>query len=128
MAPFSVKLDPDGYVSMRLEGDLSSENFDSLKETVEEAKSVVKKFSEEKRGMVPVLFDLSGFTGVYNVGAMMAMKDLSDHNRPFVKKTAVFGGSPLARVAAELTIEFINDPTIRMFQDRDSALEWLLKP
>lgn len=128
MAPFSVKLDPDGYVSMRLEGDLSSENFDSLKETVEEAKSVVKKFSEGKRGMVPVLFDLSGFTGVYNVGAMMAMKDLSDHNRPFVKKTAVFGGSPLARVAAELTIEFINDPTIRMFQDRDSALEWLLKP
>lgn len=128
MSPFSVKLDPDGYVSMRLEGDLSSENFNSVKDTVEEAKLVVKKFSEEKKGMVPVLFDLSGFTGVYNVGAMMAMKDLSDHNRSFVKRTAVFGGSPLARVAAELTIEFINDPTIRMFQDRDAALEWLLKP
>jgi acetylornithine/succinyldiaminopimelate/putrescine aminotransferase len=128
MAPFTVKLDPDGYIAMRLEGDLSAENFNALKDTVEEAKVVVKKYSEEKKGMVPVLFDLSGFTGVYNVGAMMAMKDLSDHNRPFVKKTAVFGGSPLARVAAELTIEFINDPTIRMFQDRESALEWLLKP
>ncbi len=128
MSPFTVKLDPDGYVSMRLEGDLSAENFNAVKDTVEEAKTIVKSYSDEKKGMIPVLFDLSGFTGVYNVGAMMAMKDLSDHNRPFVKKTAVFGGSPLARVAAELTIEFINDPTIRMFQDRDTALEWLLKP
>ena len=112
---------------MKLSGNLTDDNFDELKVAVEKAKEIVKTYSEHKKGMIPVLFDLTDFTGTYNVGAMLAMKDMSDHNRPFTKKTAVYGGNDLARVAAELTIALIGDPTIKMFKAHDEALTWLLK-
>lgn len=56
---------------------------------------------------------------------MMAMKDLADHNRPYLAKTAVYGGPTAAQVAAELTLALIGDPTIQMFKTREEAVEWL---
>ncbi len=124
-SPFIAEIDADGFVSMRLTGTLSIENFEELKTSVENAKQMVKKYSDERHGQVKALFDLSNFTGVYNVGAMTAMKDLADHNRPYLSRSAVFGGSDLARVAADVTIAFIGDPTIKLFKTREEAVEWL---
>jgi hypothetical protein len=125
MTAFSSAVSEKGYVEMKLSGTLSKDNFDELKKEVEEAEHLVKTVSAEKKKKLRVSFDLTEFTGVYNVGAMMLMKEFSDTNRPYVLKTAVFGGPDLARVAADITIQIIQDPTIKLFKDKESALAWL---
>ncbi len=125
--PFLAEIGSDGLVYMKLVGSLTKENYDVLKASVEHAKQLVKTLSEEKRGMVKVMFDMTEFTGTYNVGAMTLMKELADHNRPYVARSAVFGGPDLARVAADITISLIGDPTIKLFKEQMEAKEWLMK-
>ena len=125
--PFTVTSDDSGLVTMKLVGTLSEKNYDILKTQVEDAKKQVKELSLKKRGMIKIIFDLSDFSGVYNVAAMAAMKELGDHNKPFAAKTAVWGGSDLARIAADITIALIGNPTVKMFKTKEEADEWLKK-
>jgi hypothetical protein len=123
--PFDVVVGEDGVVYMRLIGTLDRSNFDALKAEVEHAKATVKAESERRGALVPVSFDLTDFSGTYNVEAMLAMKGLEEHNRPYVLKTALFGGSTAARVAAELTLALIGQKNLQMFATKDEALAWL---
>ena len=109
---------------MQLHGMLTDTNFEELKGNIDEAKKVVK---DVYNGGVSakVLFDLTDFSGTYNVPSMLAFKELEAHNRPFVKKTALFGGSMAARVAAELTLELIGQDNLKIFKTRDEAHAWL---
>lgn len=110
---------------MRLVGSLDSTNFEILKSQVESAKKLVKEESEKQGKKLNILFDISEFTGTYNVGAMLAMKGLEEHNRPFSNKTAIYGGSAAAQVAAELTLELIGRDTLRLFKVKEEAEAWL---
>lgn len=123
--PLEIALHEGGYVTMRLIGTLDSTNFEILKSLVESAKKLVREESEKQGKKIPVLFDLTEFTGTYNVGAMLAMKGLEEHNRPYTLKTAVFGGSPAAQVAAELTLELIGKDNLKLFKSKEEALAWL---
>lgn len=123
--PFEVVLQEGGVVYMRLVGSLDSVNFEILKSQVEAAKKLVKEESEKQGKKLNILFDISEFTGTYNVGAMLAMKGLEEHNRPYSNKTAVFGGSAAAQVAAELTLELIGRDTLKLFKTREDAEAWL---
>lgn len=123
--PFEVALQEGGVVYMRLVGSLDSVNFEILKSQVEAAKKLVKEESEKQEKKLNILFDISEFTGTYNVGAMLAMKGLEEHNRPYSNKTAVFGGSAAAQVAAELTLELIGRDTLKLFKTREDAEAWL---
>lgn len=123
--PFDVTVGEDGVVYMRLIGTLDRSNFDALKAEVEHAKATVKGESERRGTLVPVSFDLTDFSGTYNVEAMLAMKSLEEHNRPYVLKTAVFGGSTAARVAAELTLALIGQKNLQLFATKDEAQAWL---
>jgi hypothetical protein len=123
--PFEMALQEDGVVYMRLIGSLDSTNFEILKVQVENAKKLVKEESEKQGKKLPILFDLTDFTGTYNVGAMLAMKGLEEHNRPFSLKTAVYGGSAAAQVAAELTLELIGRDNLKLFKTKEEALAWL---
>lgn len=125
MQPFEVQLLEDGVVYMRLVGSLDSTNFEILKSQVETTKKLVKEESERVGHKLNILFDLSEFTGTYNVGAMLAMKGLEEHNRPFSNKTAVYGGSAAAQVAAELTLELIGRDTLKLFKNKEDAVAWL---
>lgn len=123
--PFEVTLGEGDLVSMRILGSLDSTNFEILKSQVESAKKLVKEESEKRGRKLLILFDLTEFTGTYNVGAMLAMKGLEEHNRPYSLKTAVFGGSAAAQVAAELTLELIGRDNLKLFKTKEEALAWL---
>ena len=125
--PFIVETKEHGIVLMRLVGTLTDQNFDALKNGVEEAKKKVHEVYDQTKSMVRVLFDISEFTGTYNVGAMSAMVDLEKHNRPYVAKTAIFGGSQAARIATEVTVTLIGQPSLKMFTSKEEAEGWLLK-
>lgn len=123
--PFDVALADGDVVEMRLIGSLDAVNLEILKMQVDSAKKLVKSESEKRDRKMRVLFDLTKFSGTYNVESMIAMKNLEEHNRPYVLKTAVYGGSPAAQIAAELTLELIGRDNLRLFPNRDEALEWL---
>ncbi len=123
--PFEVVFREDGIVRMRLVGSLNSTNFEILKSQIESAKKSVKEESEKVGHKLNILFDISEFTGTYNVGAMLAMKGLEEHNRPYTDKIAVYGGSTAAQVAAELTLELIGRDSLSLFKTEDEALAWL---
>lgn len=123
--PFDVALADGDVVEMRLIGSLDAVNLEILKMQVDSAKKLVKSESEKRDRKMRVLFDLTKFSGTYNVESMIAMKNLEEHNRPYVLKTAVYGGSPAAQIAAELTLELIGRENLRLFPNRDEALEWL---
>lgn len=53
---------------MKLSGSLTNENLEEVKGAVEEAKREVVRVHDEQGSKVRVLFDLSDFTGTYNVG------------------------------------------------------------
>lgn len=125
MDPFKITLNPGGFVYMQLIGSLDDKNFEALKVAVEGAKKMVRDEFDKQGHMVNVLFDLSEFTGTYNVGAMLAMKGLEEHNRPYVAKSAIFGGSPAAQVAAELTLALIGKDNLKLFGSRAEAEAWL---
>lgn len=125
MEPLIVTIEPSGFAYMQLNGTLNDANFEQLKVNVETAKKLVHDESDKQGKPIGVLFDLSNFSGTYNVGAMLAMKGLEEHNRPFVAKSALFGGSAAAQVAAELTLALIGRDNLKMFATRAEAEAWL---
>lgn len=125
MQPFSTVVLENGTVLQTLVGTLDDSNFEALKQQVEDAKRVVREASEAAGKPVDILFDLTTFTGTYNVGAMLAMKDLEKANRPYVRKVAVFGGPMAARIAAEITLALIGRENLNLFQGRAEAEAWL---
>ena len=122
--PFDAVLSGE-YVYMRLAGSVDADSLPRLKEQVAAAKALVKQESERRGAQVPVAFDISDFTGAYAVEAMLEMKSLEEHNRPYTSRTAVFGGSAAAQVAAELTLALIHRDSLKLFATKEEALAWL---
>ena len=60
----------------------------------------------------------------YNAATLQAMKELAAHNAPYVRASALVGMSGLHRVAYQAVILF-SKRNIRIFEDRESALDWL---
>lgn len=125
MEPFIVSVDERGTVEMRLVGSLDDSNLEVLRAQVANAKKLVKEEFEKQGKKVKILFDLSEFTGTYNVPAMLEFKTLEEHNRPYVDKTAVFGGPAAAKVAAELTLALIHRDNLQLFDSQEEADTWL---
>lgn len=123
--PFVTIVGADGVVTMKINGSLSYDNFEVLKKEVEESKRIVREQSEQQKDTIKVLFDLTDFTGLYNVEVIALMRDLEAANRPHLKKTAVFGGSDAARVAAEITVMLIAQSNIKIFRTKAEADSWL---
>ncbi len=124
--PFDVVLGERDMVYMRLIGSLDAVNLEILKVQVDATKKLVRSESEKRDRKLRVLFDLTKFTGTYNVESMMAMKGLEEYNRPYTLKTAVFGGSAAAQIAAELTLELIGRDNLKLFHSKEEAEDWLL--
>ncbi|MBU6310700.1 STAS/SEC14 domain-containing protein [Patescibacteria group bacterium] len=122
--PFDAVIEGD-LVYMRLAGSVDADSVPRLAEQVAAAKALVKGESERRGEKVAVLFDISDFTGAYAVGAMLEMKSLEEHNRPYTARTAVFGGSAAAQVAAELTLALIHRDSLKLFATKEEALAWL---
>lgn len=123
-APFEVRK-VEGMVEMVLRGTLDAHTLPLLEKGVADAKRIVHDAYDQHKTPVRVLFDITDFSGTYHVQAMMLMKDLESHNRPFVEKTAIFGGSELAQVAAQVTVDLIGHPSLKVLKTREEAIRWL---
>ncbi len=120
-----MSIDEHGFLELKLSGVLSGEKVKELRAEVDETTRVVEELFKKKRGLIRILLDITDFTGTYSMDAMMVMKQFATHNRPFVYRTGVFGGSDTARVAAEITVALAGRDNIRFFKTRADAMRWL---
>ncbi len=123
--PLLLSVDAHGYLCLKLSGILNGENYDRLKKEVDDATSAVEKLYKEHQGIIRILLDISDFSGTYSLDAMVLMKKFAEHNRPFVYRTGVYGGTDAARVAAEITVALAGRDNIKFFKTKELAVAWL---
>ena len=70
------------------------------------------------------LFDATG--AVYNIEVVHVLKDFTKHNEPFIKASTVVGIEGLLNIALTAVSQF-SGRTFKTFQDRPSAMDWLVE-
>jgi hypothetical protein len=92
----------------------------------DEAVAAIRKSMEvvarEPPASLRILTDVSGAR--YNTRVVQALKELAAHNRPHVRASAITGMGGLHRIAYQAVMAF-SKRKIQVFDDRDSALDWL---
>jgi hypothetical protein len=85
-----------------------------------EAKRLI---SAQPRGQALVLTDVTGST--FSQAAIESLKDLVQHNKPYVKASALVGLSALTRVVFRALVT-LTRRDIRVFESRAPAIAYLL--
>jgi hypothetical protein len=88
-------------------------------EVIEQAKRAI---ASQPLKTVLTLTDVSD--AEYDSSVNEAMRGYVSHNKPYVRAAAVVGASGLRRVALN-TFRVLTGRELKVFDDRDSAMEWL---
>lgn len=122
----TVTIEPQDYIMIQFNGDLAKETVDVFKQELADASVLIQKQHHEHGKPVRILLDTTGFTGNYELEALGALVAFAKTNKPFVLKTATFGGSDKVRMAGEAAIALSGRDNIHMFQNKVDAVIWLL--
>jgi hypothetical protein len=117
-----------GYIVIAFHGDLIRDTVEEFKQELDFASGVVEKYYKDTGAKVHILLDMSDFSGNYALDALSALVAFARHNKPFVERTASFGGSDKVIMAGEVAIALSGRDNIKLFKRRDDALAWLLDP
>ena len=85
-----------------------------------EAKRII---ATQARGQALVLTDVTGST--FSQAAIESLKDLVQHNKPYVRASALVGLSALTRVVFRAVMA-LTRRDIRVFESRSAAIAYLL--
>ncbi len=124
--PITVEVDGDNIVHLALVGDLLEDKTDALVSGLTQAVAIISQLHDVQQKKVDVLTDMSQFDGQYSIKAFTAMVGFVNDTKPYVGKSAVFGGSDKGKMAAEMVIALAHrDNTIKVFPSKEEALAWL---
>jgi predicted RND superfamily exporter protein len=99
--------------------DFSDCHIDEVLKTIEEARQVIKVQAENS------LLTLSDVTDArFNTEVTRAMKELTEHNKPYVKAAAVVGITGMKKIIYD-AITKLSKRNIATFDDLESAKDWL---
>ncbi len=122
----TVTTEPQGYILIALNGDLVQGTVEVFKKELADASAFIQQQHHEQGKSVRILLDTTFFTGNYALEALGALVKFAKDNKPFVLKTASFGGSDKVRMAGEAAIALSGRDNIHMFQNKVDAVIWLL--
>ncbi len=122
----STSIEPQGYILIQFRGDLTKDTVSVFKQELTEGSEFIKKQHHEQGKPVKILLDTTHFTGNYELEALGALVSFAKANKPFVEKTATFGGTDKVRMAGEAAIALSGRDNIHMFENKVDALMWLL--
>jgi hypothetical protein len=80
--------------------------------------------SQQQLGEMLVLTDVSGTT--FDQEVIDAIRALAEHNRPWVKASALIGVTPLMRIVYRVLVA-LTRREIRIFNTRSAAIAYLLE-
>lgn len=114
---YTLEITEGGHLKAKLFANLNEDNARAFKEDIATTTTGI-------RWKVDGLLDIGNFTelhpGCVKVFIEIAKMDIWN-------KIAVYGGTPLGRVAAKTVVKLINLDHVRMFGDYDEAMQWLFK-
>ena len=114
------------YITLKFNGDISADKLEGFKKDLEYAEKLITENYKEKHQKLHILLDMANFSGTYNVESLNALVEFAKQNKPYVEKTASFGGSIKVKMAGEIAIALSDRDNIKMFNTKIDAIEWLL--
>lgn len=123
--PMTTEIRDDGIMYMKLTGGLGNDVVEGLQSAVRVGTQMIKNHQEKTGKNVNILFDMTTFTGEYSVSALQVFVDFSKETKPFVAKTACYGGPVTGQVAGEMVATLAGRDNIHFFGTEEKALAWL---
>mgnify|MGYP001366199145 CR=1 FL=1 len=94
-------------------------DYDEFKATIEDAKNVVKNFPPNSA------YTLVNFTNLrFSTQFLAELKELTFHNKPYVKNGAVFGVQGLQKVVFDAVMR-ITGRDLPILNSKEEGLDWL---
>lgn len=103
-----------------LEVDFSGGEPDELVEVMEEAEDLIE--GETKNSVYTLTLTEDAH---FNTTVVERLKEFTDHNKPWVERSAVVGISGLQKVVLQ-TVEKFSDREFEVFDEAEDALDWLV--
>lgn len=99
--------------------DLEMKDFDEFKATIEDAKKIVKNYPPASA------YTLVNFTNLrFSAEFLSELKELTLHNKPYVKSGAVFGVKGLQKVVFDSVMK-LTGRNLPIFNSKQEGMDWL---
>ena len=99
--------------------DLEIKDFDEFKATIEDAKKIVKNYPPASA------YTLVNFTNLrFSAEFLSELKELTLHNKPYVKSGAVFGVKGLQKVVFDSVMK-LTGRNLPIFNSKEEGMDWL---
>jgi hypothetical protein len=95
---------------------------EDLSQSPADLRAAAEFMETRPKGEVLVLTDVTGSS--FNQSVIDGLRELAEHNRPWVKKSALVGLSPLMRIVFR-AVSALTRREIKVFDSRESALTYL---
>lgn len=98
---------------------LEIKDFNEFKATIEDAKSIIKNYPPTS------VYTLVNFTNLrFSTQFLAELKELTFHNKPYVKNGAVFGVQGLQKVVFDAVMR-ITGRDLPIFNSKEEGMDWL---
>ncbi len=120
-----VAVDEKGVLCTQLLGSITADNIVLLERDIETARAIVKEEYQKRGIQFKSLIDLSGFDGTYVPKAISALAAYMKGNKPFVFRSATFGGKEMTNLAANIVATIAGRDNLMFFKTKQEAEAWL---
>ncbi len=121
----TISIDDEGIMRSQLHGSVTADRIPMLEQDIENCKSIVRE-EYQKRGLqLRSLIDLTDFEGTYVPKAISILAAYMKANKPFVLKSAAFGGKDMTNLAANIVASIAGRDNLMFFKSKEQAEAWI---
>jgi hypothetical protein len=123
----SVTVDDRGVLHTSLVGSIPNEKVVALEADIAVAKQTIRDAYQRRSIAFRSLIDLTKFEGTYAPKAIGVLAAYMKANKPFVFRSAAFGGGDMTNLAANIVATMAGRDNLAFFKTREQAEVWLSK-
>lgn len=123
----TVSVDDQGVLHSELVGSIPVEKVPQLEQDIELCKRTVREAYQRRNIAFRSLIDLTKFEGTYAPKAISVLAAYMKANKPFVFRSAAFGGGDMTNLAANIVATMAGRDNLAFFKTREQAEAWLSK-
>lgn len=124
-SPIEFSVDQDKIIRLAIVGDLSEDKLEPLSISMYEFRKAVEGLYRQQNRGVKILVDLTEFSGKYAVKCFTELVDSAKLSKPYIAKSAIFGGSFKVKMAVEAVSALAQRENMKIFDTKEQALDWL---
>lgn len=123
----SIIVDDHGVIHTSLVGSIPGEKVAALEADIAVAKHTIRDAYQRRSIAFRSLIDLTKFEGTYAPKAIGVLAAYMKANKPFVFRSAAFGGGDMTNLAANIVATMAGRDNLCFFKTREQAEAWLSK-